>query len=294
MSRQLRFDANPSSLIQARKSTGPRKRRLPKPLKAAFPHSAERQYAKDIKNFVQRARELVSQILVPRLPSLLAQAKFHTPSRVRQDDVVDDFAAILQEIRNRLGYEFTDSILATIAQRMGVSIEQIIQANARRQWEHYQGYGLKLGQVSTSGEIQSLLQMKIRENVRLITTMSNRHFESLESEILGAITKGSRVEDIESVIDDRFASMESNAELIARDQVGKINGQLTEITQTQLGVSRYRWRGVGDQRERTSHRDLEGEVFSWDDPPVVDGERVHPGEAIQCRCFAEPVMEDLL
>ena len=102
------------------------------------------------------------------------------------------------------------------------------------------------------------------------------------------------MEEIEAIIDERFASMESNAELIARDQVGKLNGQLTEMTHTEMGLSRYRWRGVGDERERSSHVNVEGEIFSWDDPPLIDGERVHPGQAIQCRCFAEPVMEDLL
>jgi SPP1 gp7 family putative phage head morphogenesis protein len=243
---------------------------------------------------VKRAREITREILLPLIPRLVAEVKSVTPNRVRQDDMIDDLAEILRRIRDQLGFEFSDSILATIANRLGVSIEDIIAANTRRMRDQYQPFGVNIGFGANSNELKSIIQIKIRENVQLIKTLSDRHFASLESQVLSAITQGKRVEDIEAVIDERFGSMESNAELIARDQVGKINGQLTEITYVGLGLGRYRWRGVGDERERSSHLKLEGETFSWDDPPIVDGEAVHPGEAIQCRCFAEPVMEDLL
>ncbi len=295
MRRAIRFDTDPVTLIQARRLTRPKRvRRLPRPLKPLYPHAAERQYIRDLSAYVKRAREITREILLPLIPRLVAEVKSVTPNRVRQDDMIDDLAEILRRIRDQLGFEFSDSILATIANRLGVSIEDIIAANTRRMRDQYQPFGVNIGFGANSNELKSIIQIKIRENVQLIKTLSDRHFASLESQVLSAITQGKRVEDIEAVIDERFGSMESNAELIARDQVGKINGQLTEITYVGLGLGRYRWRGVGDERERSSHLKLEGETFSWDDPPIVDGEAVHPGEAIQCRCFAEPVMEDLL
>ena len=77
---------------------------------------------------------------------------------------------------------------------------------------------------------------------------------------------------------------------IARDQIATLQGQVTQARQTRLGVKRYRWRTVGDARVRTTHRQREGEIFSWDRPPP-DG---HPGAPINCRCWAEPVMDDVL
>ncbi|CCQ74449.1 phage head morphogenesis protein [Magnetospira sp. QH-2] len=47
----------------------------------------------------------------------------------------------------------------------------------------------------------------------------------------------------------------------------------------------YIWRTVGDNKVRSSHADREGQTFSWDDPP----EGGHPGEAPNCRCWAEEV-----
>ncbi|WP_193788037.1 phage minor head protein [Magnetospira sp. QH-2] len=47
----------------------------------------------------------------------------------------------------------------------------------------------------------------------------------------------------------------------------------------------YIWRTVGDNKVRSSHADREGQTFSWDDPP----EGGHPGEAENCRCWAEEI-----
>jgi len=46
------------------------------------------------------------------------------------------------------------------------------------------------------------------------------------------------------------------------------------------------WRGILDARERPEHVAREGKEFSWKNPPD-DG---HPGEPINCRCTAEPVL----
>lgn len=46
----------------------------------------------------------------------------------------------------------------------------------------------------------------------------------------------------------------------------------------------YTWRTAGDDKVRPSHAANEGKVFAWDNPP----ETGNPGEAINCRCWAEP------
>jgi len=46
---------------------------------------------------------------------------------------------------------------------------------------------------------------------------------------------------------------------------------------------RYTWRTVGDDRVRPEHAARDGKIFDWSNPP--DGG--HPGEAENCRCWAE-------
>ena len=69
-----------------------------------------------------------------------------------------------------------------------------------------------------------------------------------------------------------------------------LNGQLTKERQTDLGVEQYIWRTVGDERVREEHEILDGEVFSWDNPP----EPGQPGDDYQCRCTAEPILPEFV
>ena len=50
----------------------------------------------------------------------------------------------------------------------------------------------------------------------------------------------------------------------------------------------YIWRTQGDGRVRESHAERDGKTFSWESPP--DGG--HPGEAPNCRCWAEDVKDN--
>jgi len=55
------------------------------------------------------------------------------------------------------------------------------------------------------------------------------------------------------------------------------------------GVAEYIWRSSDDERVRSSHQEYDDRRFLWGQPPVGG----HPGEAYNCRCFAEPVLEGI-
>lgn len=87
----------------------------------------------------------------------------------------------------------------------------------------------------------------------------------------------------------------SKADLLARDQVLKLNGQITEERQTRAGIEEYVWSTSSDERVRPMHDDLDGTTQSWDDPPVTNdaGDTNHPGGDYQCRCVAIPILPKL-
>jgi SPP1 gp7 family putative phage head morphogenesis protein len=100
---------------------------------------------------------------------------------------------------------------------------------------------------------------------------------------------GKRVEDLRDLLRERAAVSESRAELIARDQTLKLNGQITATRQMRAGVERYTWSTSLDERVRPEHAALEGQSFSWLEPPEVG----HPGQDFQCRCIAVPSVDEL-
>ncbi|MCP4393335.1 MAG: hypothetical protein GY804_03565, partial [Alphaproteobacteria bacterium] len=54
-------------------------------------------------------------------------------------------------------------------------------------------------------------------------------------------------------------------------------------------TTKYIWHTQKDSKTRSSHADRDGKVFEWAHPP----EGGHPGEDYNCRCWAEPVMEEV-
>lgn len=131
-------------------------------------------------------------------------------------------------------------------------------------------------------------------NVDLIKTISDRYFDRIRLDVLDAFESGMHPDELSEMFEDRYDMSENDAMRIARDQIGKLNGELNQERQEAMGVSRFIWRTANDNRVRDEHAELEGEEFEWDNPPVVDGEEIIPGSAIQCRCYSEPVFSDLL
>lgn len=129
-----------------------------------------------------------------------------------------------------------------------------------------------------------------RANVKLITAMCDDHLERVADITREAVRVGSRASVVADRLQEATGISARKAKGIARDQIATLQGQVTQARQTRLGVERYRWRTVGDARVRTEHRQREGQIFSWDKPPP-DG---HPGAPINCRCYAEPVLDDVL
>lgn len=152
--------------------------------------------------------------------------------------------------------------------------------------------GLALPQAVSGGA--ALADAWVRQNTGLIR-MAGPLQRRIEAAIREPLNQGLRVEQMADLLQGQFRIERRRAELIARDQTLKLAGQLQKHRQTQAGIARYTWTTSDDERVREDHADLDGQVFSWDDPPVVDqrtGRREHPGGDYQCRCTADPYLED--
>lgn len=133
-------------------------------------------------------------------------------------------------------------------------------------------------------------------NVALVKSLPSDLLPELESVLHEAEISGWRVEELAKRLQERFDVSDSRAELIARDQVLKLNSELTEYRQTRAGITHYVWTTSDDERVRPAHADLEGTAHAWGDPPIVDdktGRTAPPGQDYQCRCTAFPILPEL-
>lgn len=114
--------------------------------------------------------------------------------------------------------------------------------------------------------------------------------EKLQPYILG----GYRAESLEDMIQKEKNISKKKAKFLARQETELLVAEYRKNRFKEMGVTRYRWSSVMDERTRPLHRQLNGKIFSWDNPPIIDehtGERGNPAEAYNCRCVAIPVVD---
>ena len=134
------------------------------------------------------------------------------------------------------------------------------------------------------------LKKWVEENVGLISSIPEDTLEKMKDIVYDGFTNGKTTTRMVKEIQRAYGISRRRAELIARDQTAKLNGQIQKAQQQDAGITEYIWSDCGDERVRRSHRELNGKKFSWDDPPEnSDGRKCHPGQDFQCRCIGRPV-----
>ena len=132
------------------------------------------------------------------------------------------------------------------------------------------------------------------ENLNLsIQKWSQESAERLRGKMQEGALAGFRAETLRSVVLSEKSISNRRAKFIARQETSLIVSKFREERYTDLGMPTYRWSTSHDERVREDHKDLNGRVFSWNDPSIVDrrtGRRANPGEDYGCRCVAKPIL----
>ncbi len=255
-----------------------KRRRIPK---QQYPKLIEADYAKRIIDLLARSREVIRQH-TKELPSLVAAAQ-----RERQDAGESGrIKELIARAKRALEEKVQPTEIEALAKLFGERTSTFQRVQLGRQTRAALGVDV----FASDRKVPTLIQHFAAENAALIKTIPQDQLSRVEKLATRAITGGTTVDEFTKQLDEGFDVSERHARLIARDQVGKLNGQLNEYRQTDLGIESYIWQTAGDERVREEHQALDGKEFRWDDPP----EEGNPGEPIQCRCTAQPNFSSIL
>lgn len=141
---------------------------------------------------------------------------------------------------------------------------------------------------------EKIIKQQIKENVKLIKAEPRKYLRSYDKQlqklIKESVEEGWSTKTLKEAIKKATGIEENRANLIARDQIGKIFGQATKAQFLALGLKKFKWVTVGDNRVRDSHKMRNGKIYEWNNPP--DGQI--PGSDFQCRCVASVVESEII
>jgi SPP1 gp7 family putative phage head morphogenesis protein len=271
--------------IQAAVSEQLKKRgRLRRGRKMLPPRTLEREYLAAILRIMREAREAVRAILIPELPNIEAQA---IQDSIRVDGYGESVQAAVNATRRVFWDEMTDDNLERIAERSG----QAISTYQAQQLNLYAESVIDIDVTALFPDATAALEGFAKDNVSLIKSIPERYFAEIEQTALRNFRAGRRASDWMGELQKRYQVSRSRAALIARDQTNKLAGELNKRRQTSLGLTHYFWRDSDDERVRPTHQEFNGNKYAWNgEPRPPEG---HPGEPINCRCWADPDFESL-
>lgn len=147
--------------------------------------------------------------------------------------------------------------------------------------------------------VGSRVHALVRENARLITSLSLTAADTLTSEILKAQQSGARAGTIAKMYRVRLPELlSSRIHLLGRTETAKASTALTQARCEELAIDFYIWETARDgDRVRQSHRNMQGVVVPWGQAPAPEllvGEKTqghyHSGQIYNCRCTQIPVL----
>ena len=271
------------------------------------PDRIEAGYAAALRSMVSRAAERAYAPLIAALPGLVAQA------RAERGDAADwridashsgrSASAAVRAAKASMAGEVSTPAVAAVAKSAGQDVDAHSRGQVGKQVRQVLGIDLA---GAANADQRALVAGFVHENVRLITGITPTLAADVERLLLAGLTGGQLHEMLAAAIQRRLQVSTNRAELIAVDQIGKINGQVTAARHRALGVTRFKWISVGDERVRgnptglypkaePSHFARNGKRYAYADPPKgKNGESELPGVPVRCRCFGTPIMDDLL
>ncbi len=276
------MDEKKLSKIRQRKLETPVGKRVPPVW--LYPNGIEREYHRDLYQLSFQLRQMIKDFLMPEIPSMILEVQVKTPND-RNDDFLSRLTSIIIFIRKSIEPKVNETIAES------EFIAQKINHFNNQQFQKITESTFGIDMFLNEPWLQDQLKLFSSQNAQLINSLPDQELERVSSIVERGLQEGKPYKEVAKEIKNSFGITDRRAKLIARDQTKKLNSSLTKLRQQELGVEEYIWQTVQDERVRPNHKANNGKKFRWDDPPKTTG---HPGNDINCRCIARPVLDHLL
>ena len=271
-----------------------RKRKLESKVVIHYKENLEREYQRTTNAYMALLKETLTKYL-PQIKSTLQEANFDSTEGIRKDanNLPSSIRKIFKEMNVELERKTDKFLLSSKLERLA----NLTRKLSIREWKRVvsKTIGIDLTEDNLLGDFyKRALKEWTETNVNLIKSIPHNSLGDMEDIVLNGFKGGKTVKSIMQDIQHTYGVGRSKARFLARDQMAKLNADISQMQQMDAGVEEYIWSSSGDGRVRDRHKELDGKKFKWSEPPIVDkktGRRAHPGQDYQCRCVALPVFD---
>lgn len=245
--------------------------------------------------YVQQLQSLVKQMTSQTMRDFkkLAKSFGDEPGTAMDADPASQARILANKLRVKFEALFTRKAKA-LADRMVRQSAEASKSSLHMSLKEMSG-GLSLKTDIFTGNLRTVLAATVAENVSLIKSIPSQYLKDVSGTVFRAIQTGEGLADIVPKLAESEGITMRRARNIALDQTRKAYNSINRERMQSVGVKKFEWiHSGGGQHPRQDHVEMDGNIYSFDDLPVIDqrtGERGIPGQAVNCKCTLRPVVE---
>jgi len=303
-----------------------------------YPRAVERTYFKKIRDLMKQITDPMTEYVRENIGQWISEYNFlmndksikrkslivvnkdnsleAVNDKIKKDVYPDDLKIHIEQLEEKLQeiYKTHGDRVRTLISDIGFDISEYNNT----QWKKFTKELIGIEFVVTEPWELEMIKAWAEENFTLIKSLSQEYIKKVNTIVSNSVTTGKTSSHVFKEMKKLNLNItDARTRLIARDQVGKLQGQFTQRRMTDAGLDMYIWVTAGDERVRgnpsgpykhanPSHYVMSGKICRWDDATKYseDGKKwkkrkgkmpkAHPGQEIRCRCTAIPYMADII
>lgn len=251
-------------------------------LKPVHPNAGiEAAYRKKLKRLISEMNESIFYWLTARYKAEMAH----------DESSVDELQGQLNKLTTQWQTNFDDSA-RKLAEWFGQKTKNYADGSLDRVLKEA---GMTVEFKMTEG-MNNTFSAVVEENVGLIKSIAQEHLSEVQGLVMRSVQNGRNLGYLHDELRKRYGITKRRAELISRDQNNKATASLTRTRQIDLGIKQAMWKhSTAGKHPRPGHVQAGKDklVYDLDKGAYIDGEWIFPGELINCRCVAIPIIPGL-
>lgn len=144
-------------------------------------------------------------------------------------------------------------------------------------------------------ELKDIIQASVAEGVSLIKSIQQQYHTQVAGSVMRSVSAGRDLSDLSTELRQRYGVTQRRAAHIALSQNNLATGAITRERLLHAGINEAVWLHSGGGKEpRKTHLANSGKPYNvvdgWFDPDPKVQKFIRPGELINCRCVAKPIV----
>jgi SPP1 gp7 family putative phage head morphogenesis protein len=208
-----------------------------------------------------------------------------------QNNLSFELANYFQEINT-----IKDVMFSELKTKIKESYKDIVKDTIKQSNQNFTEQDIKIDLKFNDVELDQIATNYANNLELAIKNFTTQQIADLREIVMNNVNLGLRSDTLVEQIQSKFNVSKSKAQFLASQETQLATSTIQEQNMLRSGIEYYMWDSARDSKVRPQHQELNGKIFRFDNPPIVDlktGRRANSGGDFRCRCVARPVIVDI-